>query len=87
MKARKVPERMCMACRNKKPKRELIRIVKNNQDFHIDYSGKMNGRGAYICKNQVCIDKCIKERSLNKTFKTNVSNDVYKAIKEISVES
>lgn len=87
MKEKKVAERMCMACRNKKPKRDMIRIVRNDNLFNIDYSGRMNGRGAYICKSRECIDKCIKQKSLHKTFKTNVSNEVYNAIKEIAVEN
>ncbi len=84
---KKVPERMCMACRSKKPKKDLIRIVKNENDFNIDYSGKMNGRGAYICKTKQCIDKCIKQKCLHKTFKTNVSPEVYNTLKEIVVEN
>lgn len=87
MKEKKFPERMCMACRDKKPKRELIRIVKNENDFSIDYSGRMNGRGAYICKTKQCIDQCIKQKSLHKTFKTNVAPEVYNAIREIAVEN
>lgn len=85
--AKKVPERMCMACKSKKPKNYLIRVVGKDNVFNIDYSGKMEGRGAYICKNNACIERCLKQKMLHKTFKTNVANDVYAALKEISIEN
>ena len=74
--------RTCISCKQCKPKKDLIRIVKNNDDFLLDKSGKLNGRGAYICNNQECIEKLIKNKLLNKTFKQNISQDVYDKIKE-----
>ena len=74
---KKVPMRMCVACKESKSKKELIRIVKNNETFSIDFTGKQNGRGAYICDNQECFNKLIKNKLLNKTYKENISNDVY----------
>mgnify|MGYP002801093301 CR=1 FL=1 len=75
--------RMCIACREMKDKRQLVRIVKNkDNEIFIDSTGKKNGRGAYICKNETCISKMQKQKLLNKTFKTNVSDEIYSQIKE-----
>ena len=78
----KVPYRMCIACKESKPKKELIRIVKNDNSFMIDKTGKLNGRGSYICNNSACINKLIKQKALNKIFKCNVSQEVYDNLKE-----
>lgn len=82
MVTKKVPLRMCIACKESKPKKELIRIVKQEENFIIDFIGKQNGRGAYICNNQECFDKLIKQKLLNKAYKQNIPNDVYDEIKE-----
>ena len=75
--------RMCIACREMKDKRQLVRIVKNkDNEIFIDSTGKKNGRGAYICKSETCISKMQKQKLLNKTFKTNVSDEIYSQIKE-----
>lgn len=73
---------MCIACKSSKPKRELIRIVKNDDGIILDKTGKLNGRGSYICNDQECMNKLIKQKVLNKVFKTNVSQDVYDKLKE-----
>ena len=65
--------RMCIACRAMKDKRDLLRIVKDKTgEISVDNSGKKNGRGAYICKDEECLKKLEKQKLLNKTFKTNV---------------
>ena len=79
---KKVPLRMCIACKSSKPKRELIRIVKNDDGIILDKTGKLNGRGSYICNDQECMNKLIKQKVLNKVFRTNVSQDVYDKLKE-----
>ena len=73
---------MCIACKSSKPKRELIRIVKNDDGIVLDKTGKLNGRGSYICNDQECMNKLIKQKVLNKVLKTNVSQDVYDKLKE-----
>ena len=76
--------RMCIACRQMKDKRDLLRIVKDKEgNISVDLSGKKNGRGAYICKDKTCLEKLKKQKSLNKAFKTNVSEDVYNEIREV----
>ena len=70
MKQKKVPMRMCVGCKSTKPKKELIRVVKNKEnDIFIDFTGKKNGRGAYICHNSACLDNAIKTKRLEKTIR------------------
>jgi predicted RNA-binding protein YlxR (DUF448 family) len=88
MENKKVPLRQCIVCRESKPKKELIRIVRTvENDFAIDKTGKLNGRGSYICNSEDCINKLVKQRALNKAFKTNVSQEVYDKLKEQFVEN
>ena len=83
IKPRKVPMRSCISCRATKDKSELIRIVRSPEgDFFFDRTGKANGRGAYICDNAECIAKCLKKKMLNKAFKTEVSDEIYKKLSE-----
>ena len=77
-----VPLRMCIACRQMKPKSELYRIVKQDEKIFIDTTFKANGRGAYICKEQECIDKAIKSKALNRTFKKDVGQEVLSQLKQ-----
>ena len=79
---KKVPLRMCIVCKESKPKKNLVRIVKNDNEFIIDKTGKLNGRGSYICNNDVCIENLSKQKVLNKVFKCNIDNAVYEKLKE-----
>ena len=83
---KKIPMRMCLACREMKPKKELIRIVKSQEGIFLDATGKKNGRGAYICNNLDCIKKCIKTRALNKVFSCEVEQSTYDKLLEDFVE-
>lgn len=77
---KKIPMRTCVACRTKKPKKELIRIVKNENGIFLDRMGKVNGRGAYICDDVTCLKKLIKSKALGRVFECEVTEDVYKSI-------
>ena len=78
MGTKKVPMRMCTGCREMKPKKELIRVVKTaDQGIKLDLTGKLNGRGAYICKDKECLAKAQKSNALSRAFETNVSGEVY----------
>ncbi|MDE5788975.1 MAG: YlxR family protein [Clostridia bacterium] len=80
---KKVPLRQCIACREAKEKRELLRVVKNSEGkIFLDFSGKANGRGAYICDNPDCIAKLKKNRLLDRVFTCRVDDGVYTAIEE-----
>lgn len=75
--------RMCVACRQMQDKRNLIRVVKDKEgNIFVDATGKKNGRGAYVCKNKDCLKILTKQKSLNKAFKMNIDESVYKAIEE-----
>ncbi len=82
-KTKKIPLRMCIACRELKEKREMLRIVKPaDGDIFIDFSSKASGRGAYICNNPECVKKLKKQKLLNKVFSCAVDDKVYTAIEE-----
>jgi Predicted nucleic-acid-binding protein implicated in transcription termination len=66
-----------------KPKKELIRIVKNKEnEISVDFTGKKAGRGAYICKSTECLSKAVKAKRLERAFETNISDDIYETLKE-----
>lgn len=82
-KSKKIPLRMCIACRELKEKKSMLRIVKDGAGkIFLDYSFKASGRGAYICDNAECIKKLKKQRLLNKAFSCGVDEVVYSAIEE-----
>ena len=72
--------RTCVACRTSKPKKELVRIVKNPNGIYVDRTGKVNGRGAYICDDVNCLKKLIKGKILNKVFECAIDESVYNDI-------
>lgn len=80
MVVKKIPERTCIGCGESKAKKELIRIVKQ-EDISLDITGKKNGRGAYICNNVECLEKAIKTKGLDRSFKMQVSKEVYDRLK------
>ena len=74
--------RRCIACLEQKEKNEMIRIVKpKDEGIQIDLSGKKNGRGAYICKNEDCLNKAIKTKKMEKTFEMNIEKDFYESLR------
>lgn len=81
---RPVRYRMCVACREAKPQREMVRVVRNCDGVvTVDESGKADGRGAYICKSAACIEKAIREKRLEKALKTKIESAVFEKIGEI----
>jgi predicted RNA-binding protein YlxR (DUF448 family) len=84
MKNRKIPMRSCIVTREKLPKQELLRIVRTTDGNVVaDISGKINGRGAYIKKDIVVLDKAIKNKILEKQLEVTISDDVYDEIRNI----
>ncbi|NLJ99346.1 MAG: YlxR family protein [Tissierellia bacterium] len=84
MKRKKVPLRKCVACSENKPKKELLRIVKSKEGhLDIDLTGKANGRGAYICPTQECLDKSKKNKQLSKALKVNIPDELYDRVRDI----
>lgn len=75
--------RKCIACGVQKPKKELIRVVKNNEnEVFVDFTGKANGRGAYICKDKACFDLAIKKNAFNRALETKIEDEVFEKLKE-----
>ena len=82
-KTKKIPTRMCIACREMKPKLEMTRVVKNaDGEIFADPTGKAAGRGAYICANPECLKMLTKKKLLNRAFSTNVSDEVYLVVED-----
>ena len=75
---KKIPQRQCMGCRERKAKRELIRIVRGTDSIvRVDFGGKMNGRGAYICPDPACLKKVQKSKALERSLETQIPDEVY----------
>ena len=75
---KKIPQRQCMGCRERKEKREMIRVVRTTEgDVRLDFSGKLNGRGAYICPNPDCLQKARKSKSLERSLEVPIPEQVY----------
>lgn len=84
---KKIVQRMCIGCNEKKDKRELVRIVLNkNGDISIDKTGKLEGRGAYICSNINCLENAIKSKKLERTFDKKIENEIYDKLRGVIVE-
>ena len=82
-----IPERTCIGCNEKKEKKELIRIVKNQEgNIKVDTTGKANGRGAYICKNIECLEKAIKTKKLERSLKTKINSEVYESLRGVILD-
>ena len=77
-KPRKIPMRMCVGCREMKPKAQLLRVVKPQEgDAHIDATGKAQGRGAYVCGRIECLRKAKKSRALERALEAQIGEDVF----------
>ena len=80
---KKIPQRSCVICMQKKDKSELIRIVKNKENIvSMDKTGKKEGRGAYICNNIECLEKAIKTKTLKKILDIDIDEEIYENIRE-----
>ena len=75
---KKIPQRQCMGCRERKAKRELIRVVRGTDgNVSLDFSGKAPGRGAYICPNSECLKKALRSKSLDRSLEVTIPQEVY----------
>ena len=80
---RKMPQRMCVGCREMKNKKELIRIVRTPAgDIEIDPTGKKSGRGAYICPDQTCFDKAMQAKRLQKSLEREIPVEIIDKIRQ-----
>ena len=84
---KKIPQRTCIGCKEKKETRELIRIVKDKEgNITLDRTGRSNGRGAYICDNIQCLEKAIKTKALARTFEMEIEETVYNELRGVISE-
>ena len=75
---KKIPQRQCMGCRERKEKRAMIRVVRTPEgEVTLDFSGKKNGRGAYLCPNPDCLKKAIRSKSLDRSLEVTIPQEVY----------
>lgn len=83
MKTKKIPSRICVGCKQAKEKQGLIRVVKNaEQKVSLDETGRMNGRGAYICKNTACLELALKSKGLERSLKTVIPAELIASLRE-----
>lgn len=84
MKVKKIPMRSCVVTREKCEKKDLIRVVRTPEgEVKIDLTGKMNGRGAYIKKDESVIDKARKSKVLERHLEVVVPDTIYEELKNI----
>ena len=75
---KKIPLRQCLGCREMKPKKELLRVVRTPEGtVTLDLRGKANGRGAYVCPNTECLKRAIRSKALSRAFDTEIPQEVY----------
>ena len=80
---KKIPMRQCLGCREHKPKKELIRVVRSPEgEVSLDFKGKLPGRGAYVCPQAACLAKARKSRALERAFETALPPEVYEALEQ-----
>lgn len=79
---KKIPLRTCVGCKETKAKKELIRIVKQSDgNIMVDFTGRANGRGAYLCPNADCLTQAIKAKRLSREFECEIPQEVYEELK------
>ena len=80
---KKIPQRQCMGCRERKEKRAMIRVVRcTDGEVRLDFSGKLNGRGAYLCPNTECLNKAIKAKALERSLETPIPPEVVEQLRK-----
>lgn len=80
---KKIPMRQCVGCREMKPKKELVRVVKSPEgEISMDLRGKAPGRGAYVCRNLECLRRARKSRALERGFDTAIPQEVYDRLEQ-----
>ena len=78
MQQKKIPMRQCVGCREMKPKKELIRVVKSPEGvISLDFRGKAPGRGAYLCPDPACLKRAMKAKALSRAFETEIPQEIY----------
>ena len=77
-KVKKIPQRQCLGCNEHKPKKELLRVVRSPEgEISLDFTGKKSGRGAYICRDVLCLKKARKSRRIERSLECQIPDEVY----------
>ena len=86
---KKIPQRQCMGCRERKAKKELIRVVRSPEgEVSLDFHGTKNGRGAYICPQMDCLKKAIRSKALERSLEVPIPEEIYAQLeKEMEAEN
>ena len=80
---KKIPQRQCMGCRERKNKRELLRVVRcTDGSVRLDFSGKLSGRGAYVCPNPECLKKAVRSKALDRSLEVTIPEEVYRQLEK-----
>ncbi|MDD6888302.1 MAG: YlxR family protein [bacterium] len=80
---KKIPMRMCVACREMRPKKELIRVVRTPEGgVTLDRTGRANGRGAYLCDSVDCLSRAVKTRALERALETRIDESIFDSLRE-----
>ena len=80
---KKIPQRQCMGCRERKNKRDMLRVVRGTDgEVSLDFSGKLNGRGAYVCPDPECLKKAQKAKSLERSLEVPIPDEVYERLQK-----
>ena len=80
--AKKIPLRQCVGCGEMKGKKDMMRVLKTDDGICLDATGKKNGRGAYICRDMECFLKAQKKRSLERSLKCSISEEIYERLRQ-----
>ena len=79
--SKQIPVRQCIGCREMKPKNEMVRIIRTpDNDICLDKTGRMNGRGAYICLSLDCYNNAVRSKAIERALKQEIPDDIYEAI-------
>ena len=80
---KKIPMRQCLGCREMKPKKTLIRVVRSPEgEISLDFRGKASGRGAYVCPDPACLKKAIRAKALEHAFSTRIPLEIYERLEQ-----
>ncbi len=80
---KKIPQRQCMGCRERKEKKAMIRVVRcTDGSVSLDFSGKLNGRGAYVCPDPECLKKAQKSKALERSLEVAIPQEVYNRLEK-----
>jgi len=78
---KKIPQRMCLGCREHKDKKELVRVVRSPEgEVSVDLTGRKNGRGAYICRSKECLKKARKQKAISKALNCEITDEVFEQL-------